>query len=960
MATAQLRVLLVEDDESVRESLAAYLRQCGMAVAVADSLAAVDPWLDGASRLDVALVDNLLPQRPGMPPARLGVQLVTDLRGRFPEVECILFTGGDMESGLAALHAGAYRYLAKPLQPEEIALHIRSAAEQARLRRERDLLSTILAINNELTSHLNTDSTLQTIVDAVPRLVGADIATVVLENPETGKIDRFHSTPHGDELSWRAHLRGRRLTRHIMRSGEAYGVEEVAARDDIDESLRHAGIRSFIGVPIRGEQHHLGVLYSYSLRPYAFPAQAEQVLLLLAGQAAIALRNAQLYERSARERERAERLASQLLSLHAIAREMQSELSPDRLLDKIAAAAVKLVQADSGCILLLDGQRQVLSMRAACGLGDKVKAETQVAVGCSIAGRVVQLGAPLIVNDVPHDARFDNPAAADEHFWAIISTPLFVNGECIGTLDVHSKERGRRFGEDELQILTRMADQAAIALSKARYIDEIKTGLRTLRLMYEASQPIIAAHEQKTVMQRVVQAAVRVLDGWRAIVVLIGADGAPQELAQVGFEAGMDHSGQIRPDGVSIQVARSGKPWFIEDIVTVNRKTNHLNQISINPALLADQVRGAACVPLAMHGRTVGVLWVHFRKPHRFLETEREALRLFASQAGVALTNARLVADLQQQTEHFLRLFHSAPTGIISVDSAGNISSANDRTGEILKMPAESLHGQPVSSVYFAPATSRQVGRLLYDTPGGRIANVETQLRDANGEAVPIRLAAALLYAADGKPNGSVGYFEDLRSLRDTENRLKVLLAASNIVAQAERLDSGLHDLARMVVNLLDATFCRILLLDESKEVLATEAAYIHPKDDLGGWQPHLAERLDSTEWGRRAEFLEAPGPVLCRWDEEHRREFLAAVSHQLGLQAELQSLLLIPLRTSHGVVGLLGVGTLQPWTSAPFSPEQQELTLAIANQTASLIERMWLYERNQTARERLRLFYEA
>ena len=76
--------------------------------------------------------------------------------------------------------------------------------------------------------------------------------------------------------------------------------------------------------------------------------------------------------------------------------------------------------------------------------------------------------------------------------------------------------------------------------------------------------------------------------------------------------------------------------------------------------------------------------------------------------------------------------------------------------------------------------------------------------------------------------------------------------------------------------------------------------------------------------------------PILKKWTE------------LLNLDHDLQSQLVIPLRTKEKVLGLLELGQLKPWSEAPFSDDNKKLAIVVAEQTSAYIERMMLYEQTR------------
>jgi DNA-binding NtrC family response regulator len=127
--TDSLRILIVEDDRNLRASMSRYLEDEGLAttgVATAEeALQAIE-----TSTFDVALVDYRL---PGMD----GIALVAELGTRAPATPCLVMTAhGDVQAAVAAMKAGAFHFLEKPVDPASLVELIRKAAEKEQLRRE--------------------------------------------------------------------------------------------------------------------------------------------------------------------------------------------------------------------------------------------------------------------------------------------------------------------------------------------------------------------------------------------------------------------------------------------------------------------------------------------------------------------------------------------------------------------------------------------------------------------------------------------------------------------------------------------------------------------------------------------------------------------------------------------------------------------------------------------------------
>ncbi|MCG8588638.1 MAG: sigma-54 dependent transcriptional regulator [Proteobacteria bacterium] len=127
------RILIVDDDDSLRESLQLVLSAEGHEVLTASRGETALELLD-ASVVDVVLCDQRM---PGMD----GLELLPQLVRRLPDATLIMMSAyGTEDLAVEAMQSGAYDYLAKPFQPSEILLTLRKARERERLRRANELL----------------------------------------------------------------------------------------------------------------------------------------------------------------------------------------------------------------------------------------------------------------------------------------------------------------------------------------------------------------------------------------------------------------------------------------------------------------------------------------------------------------------------------------------------------------------------------------------------------------------------------------------------------------------------------------------------------------------------------------------------------------------------------------------------------------------------------------------------
>ncbi len=174
----------------------------------------------------------------------------------------------------------------------------------------------------------------------------------------------------------------------------------------------------------------------------------------------------------------ADRLPSQLEELQTLillGRAVTEKLNHDEVLTEVVGAAVRLTNAEEGSLLLLDEDSGELYMRAGKNFDDEFVRTFRLEVNDSLAGRVIETGEPVLLDqDTPQKIK----TAYLVH--SLIYVPLAVRGRTIGVLGVDNRKAGRTLTEDDVTIMSAMADYAAIAIENARLFSASETERRKL------------------------------------------------------------------------------------------------------------------------------------------------------------------------------------------------------------------------------------------------------------------------------------------------------------------------------------------------------------------------------------------------------------------------------------------------------------------------------------------------
>jgi GAF domain-containing protein len=156
-------------------------------------------------------------------------------------------------------------------------------------------------------------------------------------------------------------------------------------------------------------------------------------------------------------------------------RDINSTLNLDEVLEKIIARVTYCIEAELGSVMLIDEDTKELYVAAAAGIPEDVMKSVRVSVGQGISGWVAEKGEPLLVEDIESDDRFNKKKSDSKYNTkSLISTPLVKRGNIIGVLNVNNKLNNQPFIQADLDLLTNIANQAAIAIENARLYAEVR------------------------------------------------------------------------------------------------------------------------------------------------------------------------------------------------------------------------------------------------------------------------------------------------------------------------------------------------------------------------------------------------------------------------------------------------------------------------------------------------------
>ncbi|MGC9024167.1 MAG: GAF domain-containing protein [Chloroflexia bacterium] len=692
MAEERIRVLLVDDERSLRDPLAEYLQERGFAVdTAACGEEALQRVREATEPYEVLLIDDLLEPRPDEEPEYMGIELMQEIHQKFPESQAILFTGWGMtERALEALRAGAYRYLPKPFNPHELGYTVRAAAEYGRIRRERDLLEALLKISRAMVEELRVENILDVIADAVPPLLGVEGCSVAYQTGKGKILSKLVRLLGDSGIRWKRHLRDRELTGELIRGDvRFYYIEDVETHPEVDENLKKAGVRSFIGVPIPGQPERPGVLYAYSTRPGALGPATGRTLDLLAEQVGVALRVARLLEETQAEKQK-------LQTLYEMAREfgscrLDSDAGLGDILKRITDLAVKSVQAEEGTLFVVNVKGEVRAWRNTGLKPDLSEEEVKKIIAEGFAGWVIRERRADILPDLERDERWIVlPGRSVEG--SALGVPLLCGEEAVGTLTLTHSRRGF-FTEDHQELLETMAAQAAIVIKNAEAYEERRQQANLLAALAQTSQALSGTMDLGKQL-RLVEKFVR--EELHASMFLVALYDEERDMLrfETAYEDGKPLSMKERPLtrredwGLSGYVVKTGEPFIC---LTREERETKLAALGVRAVQIGKECVTCLILPLKVGEKVIGVISIQSEQPRAWNEVEQDVFRALAGQVAVAVRNAQLFGEAQANLETIRRQVQELEQMRQAAEAMSHIFEPRQALQQIVKSAAQVL-----------------------------------------------------------------------------------------------------------------------------------------------------------------------------------------------------------------------------------------------------------------------------
>ncbi|MDX1435745.1 MAG: GAF domain-containing protein, partial [Anaerolineales bacterium] len=511
---------------------------------------------------------------------------------------------------------------------ETVGKQLGGAIEKLRLFNQAEVnaftLATLFEAGREISTTIELEPLLELICRRAVQLTEADRSLVILFSDESYKV------ANSAHLGFDGSLNNRDITdafydlsTWVMEHRKPAIVADYSEdpRGGTSRSAELEWISEIVGpalaLPLNTADKALGaLLLMRNPGRRAFDTEDLDLLLMMVGQATMALGNASLFD----EVRKHALYQSALLTLST---ELASALDIDEICDRVVTSLQELLGYENVGIFLVDeftGERVLTSSVGLFEAPDNWRLER----GAGVSERPLIDGKLHYTPDVTADPDYipGLPSGAE------VDVPIRIDGKNIGVLIVQKLDPNSFYQED-FRVLQAAASQAGSAISRAKLLETERRRGAEFEALRQASLQVTSSLELKPVLDAILEQTLRLIPADDAHIFLYESGSLSFGAARTADDLLEKPLYEPRSDGLSNKVASEGVSVFVPDTEShpVFNYSNWSGAVASLPLVIGQEVRG--------------VMNLAFNRVHEFKNSEVQVLELLADQAAIALNNAR-------------------------------------------------------------------------------------------------------------------------------------------------------------------------------------------------------------------------------------------------------------------------------------------------------------------------------
>jgi PAS domain S-box-containing protein len=710
------------------------------------------------------------------------------------------------------------------------------ALENARLvhetRQRNAELALINGVQEAIAGELDPQAIYDAVGDRIQEIFDAQVVTISTLDDATGLLQWPYLIERGERM--RVEPRPPRgFSRHVIDTREPLLIVE-----DLEAAHEHYGgsvlagesAKSLLAVPLVTGGKATGTISLQNVdREHAFTESDQQLLETLAGSLSVALENARLVHET-RQRN------AELALINGVQEAIAGELDPQAIYDAVGDRIRDAFDAQVVSIATTEEATGLVHYPYLIERGERLQAEPRQLAG--FAKHVLDTREPLLIaeNLDAESERYGSEIVAGERPKSVLFVPLIAGGRAAGVISLQNIDREHAFDEDDQRLLTTVAGSVSVALENARLVSETRQRVGELATVNSVGQALSSQLELDGLIELVGERVRETFDADIAYVALHDESGGRIEFAYY-YE-----SGERRPEapmeygeGLTSEILRSREPLLL------NRREQLEGQETFGTPSLS-----YLGVPILAGSKSIGVISVQsIEEEGRFGQADARLLATIAANVGVAIQNARLFTEVEQQKQYFEMLVEVSPAAIVVMDARERVTRWNPAAAALFGYAADEAMGRTIDELVVPPDYRSESRDVTVEALGqGRTHRITRRARKDGGlvdvemELVPLR------FGADNA--GFYAIYHDITELQRARQEAEAATQAKS--AFLATMSHEIRTPMNAVIGMTDLLLGTELTAEQREfaEVVRTSGdALLHVIDDILDYSKIEAGKLD-------------------------------------------------------------------------------------------------------------------
>lgn len=489
-------------------------------------------------------------------------------------------------------------------------------------------LKLIRKIDSILGSSYNLHKVIQKIYQEISRVMDTSNFYIAIYHEKDDTVSFEVYTILGREIKQASRKLSKGMTEHVIRTKKPFLI-----RKNIVKACRKLGIKPYgkmakcwLGVPMLYKNNVEGVITIQDYKKSDIYSESDVLFLQsIASRAAVVIANTRLIEEEVKR-------ARELAMMNRIAHRLTRSLDIGAICRNVTRSILQYFKDFNVAVMIREKDEFVLREASTGYRLGVARKGFRVKENNGIIGHSGKTGRTIIANDVtkvPYYIHFGPSLTRSE-----LAIPIMINRQVIGVLDIQTRALNA-FNANTVRVLELITDRLSAAITNARLYEDSKNSAKELSVSFTIAQSLISTLELGDVLKQILTVIKDTFGYTNCAILLI--DKRKNKLyikAAHGYTNYVTKSIRLdirRNQGITSQVAATGKMLYAPDVFKV-------------PFYVMGKrsVRSEAAIPLKIRDEVIGVLDIESDKLNAFSEKDLRMFSVFATQAAIAIENARL------------------------------------------------------------------------------------------------------------------------------------------------------------------------------------------------------------------------------------------------------------------------------------------------------------------------------